>query len=53
MVAYGSIAFSGEFASGVARSAEEAMDDAFAHQPDSLARRFVAKLVPYMVERAS
>ncbi len=52
MVAYGSIAFAGEFASGVARSAEEAMDDAFAHLPDSPARRFVAKLVPYMVERA-
>jgi geranylgeranyl diphosphate synthase type II len=53
MVAYGSIAFASEFASGVARSAEEAMDDAFAHLPDSLARRFVAELVPYMVERAS
>jgi geranylgeranyl diphosphate synthase type II len=53
MVAYGSIAFSSEFASGVARSAEEAMDAAFACLPDSPARRFVAKLVPYMVERPS
>jgi geranylgeranyl diphosphate synthase, type II len=53
MVTYGSISFSSEFAAGVARSAEAAMEGAFAGTPDSRARRFLARLVPFMIERAS
>jgi geranylgeranyl diphosphate synthase type II len=53
MLAYGSIAFASEFAAGIARSAEAGLDRAFAGLPDSSARRFVGRLVPYMVERAS
>ena len=52
MTAYGSVAFSSEFATGVARSASAAMDVAFAGLQDSQARRFVSKLVPFMIERA-
>lgn len=51
MRAHGSIAFADEFARGIARSAGEAFDEAFAGVPDSPARRFVADLIPYMVER--
>ena len=36
MLSYGSIAFASEFATGVARSAVDAMDDAFADLPDSV-----------------
>jgi geranylgeranyl diphosphate synthase type II len=53
MLSYGSIAFASEFASGVARSATTSMDAAFAGRDDSPARRFIAGLVPYMIERAS
>ncbi len=53
MQSYGSIAFAGEFATGVARSALTSMDAAFADLDDSPARRFMARLVPFMIERAS
>jgi hypothetical protein len=53
MTAYGSVAFSSEFATGVARSASAAMEGAFAGLHDSPARRFVSKLVPFMIERSS
>ena len=53
MTAYGSISFAGEFARGVANSAGAAMQAAFAGVPDSAARRFLADLVPFMVERES
>jgi geranylgeranyl diphosphate synthase type II len=53
MVTYGSISFSSEFAAGVARTAEAAMEGAFAGTPDSRARRFITRLVPFMIERAS
>ena len=53
MMSYGSIAFAGEFASGVARSAITSMDAAFAGLNDTPARRFIAGLVPFMVERAA
>ena len=48
-----SIAFAGEFATGVARSAMTSMDTAFAGLDDSPALRFIAHLVPFMIERAS
>ncbi|HMC04297.1 MAG TPA: polyprenyl synthetase family protein [Actinomycetota bacterium] len=51
MVSYGSIVFASEFASGVARRAQAAMDYAFAGLPDTPAKRFVRDLVPFMVER--
>ena len=51
MRAHGSLAFAEEFARGIARSASEAFEDAFADVPDSAARRFVRDLVPYMVDR--
>ena len=53
MLSYGSIAFASEFATGVARSAMTSMDAAFAGLDDTPARRFIARLVPYMIERAS
>ena len=53
MMTYGSIAFASEFATGVARSAIGAMDGAFAGLDDSPARRFIALLVPFMIERAA
>ena len=53
MLSYGSIAFASEFATGVARSAMTSMDAAFAGRDDTPARRFIAGLVPYMIERAS
>jgi geranylgeranyl diphosphate synthase type II len=51
MLTYGSVCFASEFASGVARRAQAAMDDAFAGLPDTPAKRFVRDLVPFMVER--
>lgn len=48
---HGSVAFAEEFARGIARSAAVAFDEAFAHVPNSPARRFVRDLVPYMVAR--
>ena len=51
MEAHGSVAFAEEFARGIARSAAEAFDDAFAGVADSPARRFVRDLVPFMVDR--
>ncbi len=53
MLSYGSIAFASEFATGVARSATASMDAAFAGLDDAPALRFIACLVPYMIERAS
>jgi geranylgeranyl diphosphate synthase type II len=53
MMSYGSIGFAGEFAAGVARSAMSSMDAAFAGVDDSPARRFIALLVPFMIERAA
>ena len=53
MMTYGSIAFASEFATGVARSAIGSMDGAFAGLDDSPARRFIALLVPFMIERAA
>jgi geranylgeranyl diphosphate synthase type II len=53
MLSYGSIAFASEFATGVARSATASMDAAFAGLDDAPALRFIARLVPYMIERAS
>ena len=53
MQAYGSIAFSSEFATGVARSALSSMDAAFSGLDDTPALRFIAQLVPYMIARAS
>lgn len=51
MVSYGSILYASEFAAGVARRAQGAMDYAFAGLPDTPAKRFVRHLVPFMVER--
>jgi geranylgeranyl diphosphate synthase, type II len=51
MHSHGSVAFANEFARGIARSAAIAFDEAFAGAPDSIARRFVGELIPYMVER--
>lgn len=51
MDVYGSVAFADHFARGIARSAGEAFEQAFADVPDSPARQFVADLVPYMVDR--
>jgi geranylgeranyl diphosphate synthase type II len=53
MLSYGSIGFAGEFATGVAGTAMTAMDIAFAGLDDSPARRFIERLVPFMIERAS
>ena len=51
MQAHGSVAFAEEFARGIARSAAEAFEDAFAGVADSPARRFVRDLEPFMVDR--
>ena len=48
---YGSIAFAEHFGRGIAASAEEAYDAAFAGVPDTPARRFVADLIGYMIQR--
>jgi geranylgeranyl diphosphate synthase type II len=48
---YGSIAFADHFAHGIAASAAQACEEAFAGVPPSAAREFVAGLVPYMVDR--
>jgi geranylgeranyl diphosphate synthase type II len=48
---YGSIAFADHFAHGIAASAAQAFEQAFAAVPPSPAREFVAQLVPYMVDR--
>ncbi|MGA7688391.1 MAG: polyprenyl synthetase family protein [Jiangellales bacterium] len=48
---YGSIAFADQFAHGIAGSAAEAFEAAFAGVPPSDARRFVAELIPFMVDR--
>lgn len=53
VLGYGSIGFADEFARGVARSAGAEMEVAFAGVPDSAARRFLAGLVPFMIERDS
>jgi geranylgeranyl diphosphate synthase type II len=49
---HGSIAFAREFARGIAASAVVAFEAAFAAVPASPARRFLAAMIPYMVERA-
>lgn len=51
MHSYGSIAFAEQFGRGIAGSAEEAFEAAFATVPDSPERRFVAACIPYMVQR--
>jgi geranylgeranyl diphosphate synthase type II len=51
MQGHGSVAFTEEFARGIARSAAVAFGEAFADVADSPARRFVSNLIPYMVER--
>jgi geranylgeranyl diphosphate synthase type II len=48
---YGSIAFADHFAHGIAGSAAEAFETAFAGVPASDARQFVAELIPFMVDR--
>lgn len=48
---HGSIAFATEFARGIAAAAAVTFEAAFATAPDSPARRFLAAMVPYMVER--
>jgi geranylgeranyl diphosphate synthase type II len=48
---YGSIAFAEHFARGIAASAAEAFEVAFARVPPSPARQFVRDLVPFMVDR--
>jgi geranylgeranyl diphosphate synthase type II len=48
---YGSIGFADHFAHGIAASAAQAFEQAFAAVPPSPARAFVADLVPYMVDR--
>jgi geranylgeranyl diphosphate synthase type II len=50
---HGSIAFAGAMARGIAHAARETFDVAFAGVPESAARRFVAAMIPYMVERPS
>ena len=49
---HGSIAFAREFAHGIAASAVVSFATAFASVPDTPARRFLAAMIPYMVERA-
>jgi geranylgeranyl diphosphate synthase type II len=51
MRTHGSVAFAEEFARGIARSAAQAFEEAFADVPDSPARSFVRDLVPFMVDR--
>ncbi|CAN5900074.1 geranylgeranyl diphosphate synthase CrtE [soil metagenome] len=51
MCQHGSVAFADEFARGIARSAEVAFEEAFGDVADSVPRRFVQNLIPYMVER--
>ncbi len=48
---YGSIAFADHFAHGIAGSASAAFEAAFAGLPPSDARRFVAQLIPFMIDR--
>jgi geranylgeranyl diphosphate synthase type II len=48
---YGSIGFADHFSQGIAASATEAFEQAFADVPASPARDFVADLIPYMVAR--
>ena len=48
---YGSIAFAEHFARGIAGSAAEAFESAFAAAPPSAARRFLEEFVPFMVDR--
>ncbi len=48
---YGSIAFADHFGRGITGSATEAFEDPFDGVPDSPARRFVAQMVDYMVDR--
>ena len=51
MQQHGSIAFADNFGRGIAGSARDAFDTAFGEVPDSPARRFVADLIDYMVQR--
>ena len=48
---YGSIAFAEHFGRGITRSAAEASAEAFAGVPPSPARRFVERMIGYMVDR--
>ncbi|MEY2478101.1 MAG: geranylgeranyl diphosphate synthase, type [Actinomycetota bacterium] len=49
---YGSLEFTRRFGEGIAEAATAAFQVAFADAPDSPARRFVAELIPYMLERS-
>jgi geranylgeranyl diphosphate synthase type II len=49
--AHGSLEFTRRFAAGIAEAAHDAFEVAFVDAPDSSARRFVAGLIPYMLER--
>lgn len=51
MQAHGSIAFADHFAAGIARSAGDAFEQAFAGIPDCAERRFIREVITYMVER--
>jgi geranylgeranyl diphosphate synthase type II len=48
---HGSIAFADEFATGIAESARESFESAFAGVAEGPAKQFVAELIPFMIER--
>ncbi len=50
---YGSIVFAQEYARGIAGAAESTFDQAFGHLPTGPATRFLAALIPYMLDRRS
>jgi geranylgeranyl diphosphate synthase type II len=50
---HGSLAFTRRFAAGIADAATTTFEIAFADAPDSQARRFVAGMIPYMLERTA
>ncbi len=50
---YGSIAFAGEYAGGIASAAITAFDEAFGHLPVGHGRAFLRSLIPYMLGRRS
>jgi geranylgeranyl diphosphate synthase type II len=51
LLQYGSIAFADQFAQGIAGSARDAFEEAFADAPETPQRRFVSDLIDYMVQR--
>jgi geranylgeranyl diphosphate synthase type II len=50
---HGSMQFTRRFAEGIADAATTTFEIAFADAPDSPARRFVAGMIPYMLERTA